>query len=106
MFEEVTVSDFIENATLRANSCTIQHFLFYVEELLHPTNGLVLCSMVIYFLLFSVWMTYEWILIIFLTHYLVMYSGLLGQISLAWLDAWTFESFSIVGFLNILGLIC
>lgn len=32
MFEEVIVSDFIENATLRANNCTIQHFIFYVEK--------------------------------------------------------------------------
>lgn len=54
MFEEVIVSDFTGNANLGANKCTIQHFLFYVEELLYPTNGLVLFSMVIYSLLFSV----------------------------------------------------
>lgn len=66
MFEEVIVSDFTENANLGANNCTIQHFLFYVEELLHPTNGLVLFSMVIYSLLFSVGMTSDWILVILL----------------------------------------
>lgn len=65
MLEGVIVSNFIKNASLTANNCTIQHFILYEKELLHWANGVVSFSMVIYFLLFSVWMTSELIHITF-----------------------------------------